>query len=146
MSHTSEISAVAIVDIQALELTIAELNKAGVRCSLHKNVKPRAYYPNQPGMGVAPYMVKLDDSRYDIGLYENGKGGYVARTDLFGVDIAKLLGAKPTGKETPEQAALGKFYQGYAVNAAVRQAAKQGYRVTRNTQADGTVQLVMTGM
>ena len=39
---------------------------------------------------------------------------------------------------------MGKLYQAYAVNAAVRQAAKQGYRVNRVTRPDGTVQLTMT--
>lgn len=144
MSHTSEISAVAIVDIGALEATITDLNKQGVKCSLAKNEVPRAYYPNQPGLGLAPYVLKLADSPYDVGLYDNGQGGYSARTDLYGNHIAKLLGAKATGKETPQQAALGKLFQGYAVNAAAKQAARQGYRVTRTTQADGSIQLTMT--
>lgn len=143
MSHTSEISAVAIVDIGALEATVAELKASGIRCSLLKNVKPRAYYENQQGMGVAPFVLKLDDSRYDVGFYENGKGGYVARTDLFGGDIQRLLGAAKGEKETAQQAAIGKLYQGYAVNAAVRQATKQGYRVQRSVKADGSIQLTM---
>lgn len=144
MSHTTEIEAVVIQDIAALETTVAELNKAGVKCSLVKDATPRAFYQNQQGMGKADYVLKLNDCPYDVGLYRNTTGGYVARTDLWGGHVAKVLGAAPQGKETPQQAALGKLYQGYAVNAAVRQATKQGYRVQRSTRPDGTVQLTMT--
>lgn len=144
MSHTSEISAVAIVDIGALEATVAELKASGIQCSLLKNAKPRAYYDNQQGMGVAPFVLKLDQSRYDVGFYPNETGGYVARTDLFGGDIQRLLGTVKGEKETVQQAALGKLYQGYAINATVRQAAKQGYRVQRSLKSDGTVQLTLT--
>ena len=123
MSHTSEISAVAIVDIAALEGAVSDLKASGVRCSLVKNAKPRAFYNNQQGMGVAPYVLKLEDSPYDVGFYENGQGGYVARTDLFAGHIQRILGTTVRGpKETAEQAALGKLYQTYAVNAAIRQA------------------------
>ena len=38
---------------------------------------------------------------------------------------------------------MGRLYQGYAVNAAVRQATKQGYRVQRSVKADGSIQLTM---
>ena len=144
MSHTSEISAVAIVDIAALEGAVSDLKASGVRCSLVKNAKPRAFYNNQQGMGVAPYVLKLEDSPYDVGFYENGQGGYVARTDLFAGHIQRILGTTVRGpKETAEQAALGKLYQTYAVNAAIRQATRQGYRVQRSVKADGTVQLTM---
>lgn len=143
MSHTSEISAVAIVDIAALEGAVAELKAAGVRCSLVKDTTPRAFYATQEGMGQAPYVLKLEDSPYDVGFYENGKGGYVARTDLFAGHVQRILGAVRGAKETAEQAALGKLYQTYAVHAAIRQATRQGYRVQRSVKADGSVQLTM---
>lgn len=143
MSHTTQIDSVAFTDISALEAAVAELNKAGVRCTLKKNATPRAFYENQTGLGPAPMVLTLTDAPYDVGFYENGKGGYVARTDLWGGHVAKVLGAASQGKETVAQAALGKLYQAYAVNAAIRQATRQGYRVQRITKADGTVQLTM---
>lgn len=144
MSHTSEIKAVAIVDIDALRQTVAELNKAGVKCSLLQNATPRAYFAGQQGMGLAPYVLKLDDAPYDVGFYDNGQGGYTARTDFWGGHVARVLGAKPLQGEDSNQAQLGKLFNSYAVNATVRQATKQGYRVMRNTQADGSVQLTLT--
>ncbi len=143
MSHTSEISSVAIVDIQALEATVADLNKQGIKCSLQRNAVPRAFYQNQEGLGLAPFVLKLNDCPYDVGFYENGKGGYSARTDLWMGHVAKLLGVTAKDKETTQQAALGKLFHGYAVNAALRQAARQGYRVTKSVKADGSVQLIM---
>lgn len=143
MSHTSEIKAIAIVDIDALRQTIAELNASGVRCSLLQNATPRAYFPGQQGLGLAPYVLKLEDAPYDVGFYDNGQGGYTARTDFWGGHIAGVLGAKALDNEDKQQAQMGKLFQGYAVNAAVRQATKQGFRVMRNVKADGTVELTM---
>ena len=145
MSHTSEITSIVFTDIPALQATVNDLNKAGIKCSLLRDATPRAYYPDQVGMGLAPYVLRLEKSPYDVGFYDNGKGAYVARTDLFNNKVAAILGATTSATgERPEQAALGKLYQGYAVNAAIRQATKQGYRVTRATKADGTIQLTMS--
>jgi hypothetical protein len=145
MSHTTEIKGIVFNDMVALQLAVIELNAAGIACSLQENAKPRAYYSAQEGMGVAPYMLKLDNSRYDVGFYEDTElKGYVARTDLFGGDVARQLGVAAAAGGNPQQAAMGKLYQGYAVSAACRQAAKQGYRVRRQTKPDGTIQLIMS--
>ena len=139
MSHTTEVTSVVFKDIDALKMAVKELQTAGIRCQLIENTKPRAYYQAQAGMGVAPYVLNLQDSRYDVGFYYDEKvGAHVARTDLFGGDVQRLLGA---GNAAGEE--MGKLYQGYAVNAACRQAAKQGYKVRRVTKQDGTIQLVM---
>lgn len=143
MSHTSEIKSVVFTDIDALQAAVAELNKSGVRCSLLKDATPRAFYENQQGMEKAPYVLRLSDAKYDVGFYQNDTGGYVARTDLWGGSVASVLGVKAQNGEPAAQAALGKLYQSYAVNAAVRQAARQGYRVMRSTRPDGTIQLTM---
>lgn len=143
MSHTSEIKSVVFTDIDALQAAVAELNKSGVRCSLLKDATPRAFYENQQGMEKAPYVLRLSDAKYDVGFYQNDTGGYVARTDLWGGSVASVLGVKAQNGEPAAQAALGKLYQSYAVNAAVRQAARQGYKVTRSTRPDGTIQLTM---
>lgn len=123
-----------------------DLQAAGVKCSLKEKCKPRAYYQNQAGMDkAADYVLHLDDCPYDVGFYMDDKvKGYVARTDLFAGHIQRVLGAPVSAGEKPEQAAMGRLYHTYAVNAATRQAAKQGYSCRKVTKADGTVQLIMT--
>lgn len=144
MSHTTEISTIVFNDIDALRLAVRELQAAGVKCELKEKATPRAYYQNQQGMGPADYVLQLNDCPYDVGFYQDEKAkGLVARTDLFAGHVSRVLGATPQKGENPAQAALGKLYQAYAVNAATRQAAKQGYAVRRVTKADGTVQLIM---
>lgn len=148
MSHTTEINEVLFSDPVALQDAVKELNKQGVKCELIKDAKPRAYFDNQQGMGKADYVLKLQDSPYDVGFYADSKqkGVLKPRTDFFGGHIQRLLGAKTSGKETANQGLLGKLNQAYQVAAAVRQAVRQGYSVQKKTKADGTISLVMTGI
>lgn len=142
MSHTSTIDAVIITDVKALEAAIKELNTNGVSCELLRNAKPRAYYSNQENMGVADYVVRLNKSKYDVGLYQReGQKGYEARTDFFAGQVSSQLGVKPADGESTAQAGLGKLYNLYAVHAATRTAVQQGYRVNRKNNTDGSVQL-----
>lgn len=142
MSHTTTIDSVTIKDVNALRSAVEELKRNGVNCDLVEDQIPRAYYSSQAGMdSKAPFVVKLNDSRYDVGLYSDGKGGFEARADLFGGDISRSLGAKAQKGENTQQAAMGKLFQTYAIHAATRKAASQGYSVQRVTQDDGTVQL-----
>lgn len=144
MSHTTEINTIVFNDIEALKLAVRDLQAAGVKCALKTKAKPRAYYADQQGMGMADYVLELQDSPYDVGFYKDEKAkGYVARTDLFAGHVQRVLGAPLLKGEKPEQAAMGRMYHAYAVNAAVRQATKQGYSVRRVTKADGSVQLIM---
>lgn len=146
MSHTSTIKAVKIQSISALQATIAELNTKGIRCSLVPNATPRAYFANQEGMGSADFVIKLDDSPYDIGLYKDETGAFEARTDFFGNHINKLLGGKATTPERREQAQMGKLFQLYGVHAAMEQARRKGHTVRRiDDTATDTVKLVLTG-
>jgi hypothetical protein len=144
MSHTTEISSIVFNDVEALRLAVRDLQSAGVKCTLKEKATPRAYYTNQQGMGLADYVLELQDSPYDVGFYYDTKlKGLVARTDLFLGHVARVLGVPPQIKETQTQAALGKLYHAYAVQATTRQAARQGYSVRRVTRADGSVQLIM---
>lgn len=144
MSHTSEIKNIVFNDTEALKLAVRDLQAAGIRCSLEQNATPRAFYQNQQGMGKADWVLRLQDAPYDVGLYKDDSvKGLVARTDLFAGKVAQVLGVQARPGESIEQAALGKMYHAYAVNAATRQAAKQGYSVRKVTKADGTVQLIM---
>lgn len=142
MSHTTEIKDIVFSDIEALKAAVRDLGKAGVKCSLKENVKPRMYYKDQ--LPVAPYVLALENASYDVGFYKEDGKNYVAKTDFYGGSVASQLGATPAKGESADQARLGKLYQYYAVNAAARQAARQGYSVRRVTKADGTIQLIMT--
>ncbi len=97
-------------------------------------------------MGVAPYIVQLNDGLYDVGLYrDEQKKGYVCRADLFGGYVGKFLGALPVTGESNnyQQAALGKLYSTYAVHATTRKAIQQGHSVKRVNAPDGSVRLVI---
>lgn len=145
MSHTSTIASVVINDITALRLTIAELKGQGVKCELLENAVPRAYFPQQSGMDTpAKYVVKLEDSKYDVGLYaRDGKPGLEARTDFFAGYVEKVLGL-PAGLGPGEAHKMGRLLQTYAKHATIRQAAQQGHRVGQTVLPDGTVQLTIT--
>lgn len=144
MSHTTAIENIVFSDIAALQSAVNELAAKGLRCSLVKDAQPRAYYQNQSGMGKADYVLKLEDAPYDIGFYrDTKKKGLVARTDLFAGHVARVLGAKATGSETAQQAALGRLNQMYAIHAATRKAVSQGMSVKRVNNDDGSVRLVV---
>lgn len=147
MSHTTEIGSIVFSDIAALRAAVADLKAQGINCDLIDKAVPRAYFPNQEGMGAAPHVLKLHDCPYDVGFYPATSGkGYVARTDLFAGHVSRVLGVVARPGESLEQAALGKLNQSYAVHAAIREAARRGYTVRKVTKEDGTIQLHMTGM
>ena len=144
MSHTSQITSVIITDEIALKSAIQELKENGVKCDLLENAVPRSYYGSrQEGMNqAARYVVYLPTSKYDVGLYPSDKGkGFTARTDFYSGQVESVLGAAVGEGDDYEQARLGKLYQMYAVHAATRRAVQQGYRVSRLTKSDGTIQL-----
>jgi hypothetical protein len=143
MSHTTSIHSITIQDVGSLRKAIEELNSAGIRCELVENSTPRAYSPNQAGMGKADYVVRLPDATYDIGLYKN-EDGFEARTDFYNGSVERVLGAAHVEEgEDRTQARLGKLYQRYAVCVAEKQAARSGRTVSRRTLDNGTIQLVM---
>ena len=141
MSHTTTIDAIMFTDMGALQAAINELKATGVDCELMQNLTTRAYYNNQQGMGTADYVVKLNDAKYDVGLYasEDG-GGYEARTDFYGGTVEKQLGVQDAAV-AGEQRKLGKLYQMYGVHGATRIAVQQGYAVNSVHKEDGTIQL-----
>lgn len=145
MSHTATINSIKIVSITALQAAVNELAQSGLKCSLVPDSTPRAYFPNQPGMGKADYVLKLNDSPYDIGLYKGADGSYEARTDFHANHINKLLGAPASSPETREQAQMGKLFQLYGVHAAAEAARRQGHMVRRVAKEDGRILLEVTG-
>lgn len=147
MSHTTAIDNIVFSDIAALTAAVTELNTKGVKCSLVKGGTPRAYYSNQAGMGPADYVLKLEGSQYDIGFYmDKAKNGLVAKTDLFGNQVSRVLGAQARQGESAQMAALGKLNQTYAIHAATRKAVQQGMTVRRINNNDGSVRLVVAGI
>lgn len=145
MSHTSSVKSIAISSIEALQAAVNELNTLGVKCSLIANAQPRAYFSNQSGMGKADYVIKLDNSRYDVGLYKTAEGGYEVRTDFWGEDVKNQLGAVASGPGKAEQAKMGKLFQAYGVHAAMQEARRKGLQATRQKGADGKEQVIITG-
>lgn len=126
-----------------------ELNeKMGVKCVLKEDAVPRAYYPagQQQGMGKAPFVLELTNSRYDIGFYPDGNGGYEARTDFWNGYVQKEVGVQACSTASVEQAKMGKLFQAYGVAVSIEQARKQGYNVRRVEGKDGAVQLLVSGM
>lgn len=146
MSHTTTINAVEIKSIPALYAAAAELvSKHGVRCVLEEGGTPRAYYPDQQGLGKADYVLRLQDAPYDIGFYSNGKGGYEARTDFWSGKVEGQVGVEACTTDRSAQAKMGKLFQAYNINATIEQARKQGHQVRRVPGKNGAEQLVLTG-
>ena len=149
MSHTTKISGIKIPNIAALESAIEELALKGIKITLTPDASPRSYYSGfgqeQEGMGKAAYVIGLADAKYDIGLYDDGNGGYEARTDFWAGSVEKVLGAQASAKEYQDQAKMGKLFQAYAVHATIATARMQGKSIRRVTQEDGTEQLIVAG-
>lgn len=143
MSHTATIKTLMLSDKKAIESAVAELKSKGLKCDLLENAVPRAYYSNQTGMGKADMVVKLHDSKYDVGLYKTDEG-YESRCDFWDGQIERQLGVTAGKDDNHQQAKLGKLYNAYAVHAASRAAIQKGYQVTRNDKADGSTQLTVT--
>lgn len=143
MSHTTTISTLLLSDETAIRAAVAELATKGVKCELLENAIPRGYYDNQ--MSQADMVIKLNDSRYDVGLYKKTDGSFEAQADFWSDDIQRNLGVKAGTGDNATQAKLGKFFSLYAVHAATRKAVQQGMSVNRLNKADGSIQLQITG-
>lgn len=145
MSHTTKIPGIKIVSVSALRSAVAELAKQGIKITLKEKAKPRAYYAQQEGMGVADFVVELGDSSYDVGLYKQADGSYEPRFDAWAGNIERILGAKASKAENTDQAKLGKLMQMYGVMVATEKAKKQGLVVRRIEGKDGAIKLVLNG-
>lgn len=145
MSHTTAIKAVKLQSVTALQAAVDELRTKGVGIAMVPDATPRAYFSGQAGMGKADFVLKLDQSKYDIGLYKQEDGSFEARTDFYGGDIERILGGKAVKPENTEQARMGRLFQTYAIHAAMEAARKKGLMTRRLEKEDGTVQLEITG-
>ena len=143
MSHTATIKTLMLSDKHAIRAAIEELKTKGVDCDLLENAQPRAYYKDQANMGPADMVIKLNNSRYDVGLYRTEDGTFESRCDFWSGDIEKQLGVTPGADDNHQQAKLGKFYRSYAAHAASRAAIQKGYQVNRVDNADGSIRLTV---
>jgi len=89
-------------------------------------------------MGVAPYVLKLNNAEYDIGLYKKDKT-YEAHTDFYRGSVEEQLGMK--GAKT-DQEKLGKLYMYYSANAVERSLAMKGISSRRKVKEDGGLQIL----
>lgn len=141
MSHTTTISTLLLSDVKAIKGAIKELQSQGVKCDLLEAAVPRSYQGNT--MKKADFCLKLHDSPYDVGMYKNKDGEFSLATDFYMGHVEKILGVTPGKDDDRNQAKLGKVYAAYASNAIERQAAQQGYSVSRVKGDDGGVRLVL---
>lgn len=151
MSHTTTLKAVVIRDVTALRMAVDELKSNGINCDLIENAKPRMYFNNQHS--TCDYVLRLNDSKYDVGFDRQADGTYVPVFDEWQNIVAKQLGADvnvcpiPTSKEGKAQHQIGRFFQSYSKHAAVNAAVSQGYMVESSTVDDeGNVHLTLAGM
>ena len=169
MSHTTTVKSVPIKDTSALHAAVSDLQQKGIRCSLLTNAKPRMYYADQlqrhlgQGNELCPYVLRLEDTAYDIGFLQQKDGSYTPVFDdwvpmhgpFSGKGIKHILGAKFSGKvehwsgnrNDTEQTlhSIGKFLQGYSKYAAINAASAQGYIIESCTEdSEGNLQLRVT--
>ena len=172
MSHSTTIKTVPIKSVNALRAVIAELRQSGIDIELLEDAKPRMYYADQikkqivgaagsnqfafnQDNDVCDFVIKVNDSYYDIGLLRNADGsgytpvfvdytgGAVSGAPVTGTKGLKhVLGAKfggPTkhwagAREGTEEDgtlhSIGKFLQGYTKHATIEAATMAGHTVT----------------
>lgn len=145
MSHTTTLKSLVIRDVDAIKSAVADLQKKGVKCRLVENERPRMYYATQHK--ECAYVLKLDDSAYDVGFDRQPDGTYTPVFDEWRGYVANAIGAAGANAKTAEEralAAIGQFSQGYATHAAINQAVMAGYSVDSvETDAEGNVHVMI---
>lgn len=143
MSHTSTVKSVPIRDVGALKAAVAELRQS-IGCRLEENTRPRAYYSDQ--IAVCPYVLRLDNSRYDVGFVLQADGSYLPQFDDWGGDIGRQIGAQNNRLERDPATSIGRLSQLYTKHSAINAAIAQGYLVESCEQdAAGNLQLTVAG-
>lgn len=150
MSHTTTIKSVPIRSRRALERAVAELNKAGIVCSLTENATPRLFYPNQlqkdkgRADNKADLVLNLPGCAYDVGLLRGADGAYEIVYDAYvpygQKGVKDVLGVDYGGKathwagnraETEEDThGIAKFLQEYSKAEVIGVAEAQGHFVS----------------
>ncbi len=146
MSHTTIVKQIPIRDIEALRSAVAELQEQGISCSLEhgENIAPRMYYDRQSEelRGKTEYVLRLPNASFDVGFIRQEDGSYAPVTDFHAGSVANQIGHTcdcPGMKgASNEERALGKLMQLYGKNAAINQAAANGYMIEEMTYNEET--------
>ena len=130
MSHTTTLKTIKISDVEALKDAVAFLVERGLKATLVENAKPRMYYNNQHGN--CDYVLKLQDSIYDVGFDKQADGSYAPVFDSWGGHIQKQIGnpsscAVPKTEEERQAAAVASLLNAYGVMAAKNELQNSGY-------------------
>lgn len=81
--------------------------------------------------GHCHHAIRFPGASYEIGIWEEADGSYTAVYDSWGGEVEKICGQ-----------GLTKLVDEYSVQAAIRVAARQGFRVQRSVDAsDGAILL-----
>jgi hypothetical protein len=92
------------------------------------------YYGHQAKeVGECPFVLKLPNSKYDVGLQRQADGSLEPKFDEWNNEVSRSIGGQcaiPTTGEERSMWAIGAFSQEYAKAAAVNAATAQGYTVT----------------
>jgi len=153
MSHNVTISDIKISDINALETAISNLQNQGIDITLETGT----LYVGYAGREESGYthVIKMGDSRYDIGLKADAEGNFIPVFDPWGGDVNRVVGLNPTEFNEAElhnvcnisdpKVHIGKLMQEYGLCKAEYEAAIQGYSSQRIPGEGGQQQLVVTG-
>ena len=134
MSHTTTLKGVKITSVSALRAAVAALREKGRNIELVENAKPRMYYDNQEGN--CPFVLKLKDARYDVGLRMAEDGSYTPVLDTWGGHVSRELQNPKCDLKQGQaaEAAISLFTQEYAKAASTEAMLDQGFHVAEETQ------------
>lgn len=139
MSHTTTVKSVAIRDVAALRSAVAELQAAGVDCTLEEgaNIAPRMYSSGQANelKGKCPFVLRLPKAQFDVGFVVNdseGETAYAPVTDFHAGSVRNQIGAKcgcPETQANQGEMGVGHLMHLYGKHAAINAAIASGYSV-----------------
>ena len=156
MSHTTLVNSVLIKSESALQKAAIYLRSKGIDVELVKNAVPRMYYPDQirkmirngqkatlqyhSNVEECDYVLKVNQSYYDIGLIKDVNGNFIPLYDNFQhpspySNLAENIGKQPLDQvlgavNKAEKSEIGKFLQAYSLCAAVESCEEAGYTIT----------------
>jgi len=150
MSHTTTVKSCPIRSVSALKSAIRKLQKNGVKCELVEDTFCKLYFESQSReIGKCEYVLKLENSPYDVGFKKNSEGIYDIKMDEYAGHTAKKLGGKAPIQEGQDSSAhaIGQLLSAYSEEAVIETALEQGYMVESATynETTGETELILGG-
>lgn len=149
MSHTTTIRGVKIRDEQAIRAAVRELREQGIKVDLLENAKPRMYSePQANAVGTCAYVLRLENSRYDVALKKQEDGTFAPVFDEWANQVGSQLGSacpSPYTSEGKAQHQIGKFMQAYGKHAVINKARSMGQSVQDVRNVNGKMVITLTG-